>query len=86
MVSHVSVPMTLPSFQERQYEGARSACTPIIYTAGQSFTDIGCGDVHLIRNEGNVNAVTVVVQIIPAGEPRRIDADAPGNCPLISCP
>ena len=25
--------------------------------AGQSFTDIGCGDVHLVRNEGSVNAV-----------------------------
>ncbi len=68
------------------YEASDPTCTPIIYTAGQSFTDIGCGDVHLIRNEGSVNAATVVVQIVPAGEPRRIDADAPGNCPLITCP
>ena len=69
------------------YEASDPTCTPIIYTAGQSFTDIGCGDVHLIRNEGSVNAVTVVVQIVPAGAPRRIDVTpAPSNCPLISCP
>jgi quercetin dioxygenase-like cupin family protein len=78
--------ITVTSGAVTVYEASDPACTPIIYTAGQSFTDMGCGDVHLIRNEGNVNAVTVVVQIIPAGEPRRIDADAPGNCPLISCP
>ncbi len=68
------------------YEASVPSCTPIIYTAGQSFTDIGCGDVHLIRNEGSINAVTVVVQIVPAGAPRRIDEPAPGNCPAITCP
>ena len=68
------------------YEASDPTCTPIIYTAGQSFTDIGCGDIHLIRNEGSVNAVTVVVQIVPAGAPRRIDEPAPGNCPAITCP
>jgi len=68
------------------YEASDPTCTPIIYTAGQSFTDIGCGDIHLIRNEGSVNAVTVVVQIVPAGAPRRIDEPAPSNCPAITCP
>ena len=68
------------------YEASDPTCTPIIYTAGQSFTDIGCGDVHLIRNEGSVDAVAVVVQIVPAGALRRTDADAPGNCPAITCP
>ncbi|PYL50690.1 MAG: hypothetical protein DMF33_12150 [Verrucomicrobia bacterium] len=68
------------------YEASDPTCTPRIYTAGQSFTDLGCGDVHLIRNEGGVNAVTVVVQIVPAGAARRIDEPAPGNCPAITCP
>ena len=68
------------------YEASDPTCTPIIYTAGQSFTDIGCGDVHLIRNEGSANAVAVVVQIVPAGQPRRIDADQPANCPVFTCP
>jgi quercetin dioxygenase-like cupin family protein len=68
------------------YDAADPSCTPKIYTAGQSFTDIGCGDVHLVANEGSVNAVTIVVQIVPAGAPRRIDMPQPSNCPLITCP
>ena len=78
--------ITVTSGTLTAYEASDPTCTPIIYTAGQSFTDIGCGDVHLIRNEGSVNAVTVVVQIVPAGAPRRIDEPAPGNCPVITCP
>ncbi len=68
------------------YDAADPTCTPKIYTAGQSFTDIGCGDVHLVANEGSVNALAIVVQIVPAGAPRRIDMPQPSNCPLITCP
>jgi len=68
------------------YEASDLTCSPKIYTAGQSFTDIGCGDVHLVRNEGSVQAVDVAVQIVPAGGPRRIEADQPANCPVITCP
>ena len=69
------------------YEASDPTCTPKIYTAGQSFTDIGCGDVHLVRNEGSVVAQDVAVQIVPKEAPRRIDVTpAPSNCPLISCP
>jgi quercetin dioxygenase-like cupin family protein len=69
------------------YEASDPTCTPKIYTAGQSFTDIGCGDIHLVRNEGSVIAQDVAVQIVPKGTPRRIDVTpAPSNCPLISCP
>ena len=42
--------------------------------------DPGDGHVHLLRNEGTTNLVTVTVHILPAGAPRRIDAPAPGNC------
>jgi quercetin dioxygenase-like cupin family protein len=65
------------------YEGA--TCTRKVYTAGQSFTDIGCGDVHLVRNEGSVTAMDVAVQIVPAGQPRRIDAPAPACSPAFPC-
>jgi len=41
---------------------------------------------HLVRNEGNVEAVNVAVQIVPAGAARRIDADQPANCPVVTCP
>jgi quercetin dioxygenase-like cupin family protein len=65
---------------------ADNCTTPTVYHAGESFTDLGCGDVHLIRNEGTVCAVNIVVQIVPAGQPRRIDADQPANCPAFTCP
>jgi quercetin dioxygenase-like cupin family protein len=68
------------------YEADNPNCTPVIYHTGESFTDIGCGDVHLVRNEGNVPAMDVAVQIVPAGQPRRIDADQPASCPTITCP
>jgi quercetin dioxygenase-like cupin family protein len=59
-----------------------SNCTATVYgpgaAAGACFTDIGGGDVHLLRNEGTVPAVTVAVQFVPAGFPRRIDAPNPG--------
>ena len=68
------------------YEADAPNCTPTIYNTGDSFTDLGCGDVHLLRNEGTVCAVTIAVQIIPAGQLRRIDADQPPNCPAFTCP
>ena len=68
------------------YEADAPNCTPKIYNTGDSFTDLGCGDVHLVRNEGTVCAVVVAVQIVPHGQLRRIDADQPANCPTFVCP
>jgi len=78
--------ITVTSGELTVYEAADPTCTPHVYHTGESFTDIGCGDVHLVRNEGSVDAVDYAVQIVPAGAPRRIDMAAPGNCPLITCP
>ena len=78
--------ITVISGELTVYEADNPTCTPTVYHAGETFTDIGCGDVHLIRNEGTVCAVNVVVQIIPAGQPRRNDRPAPANCPPILCP
>jgi hypothetical protein len=63
-----------------EYEGADSACKPRVYTKNMTFVDPHGGDVHIIRNEGNVVARTTAVQFIPAGTPRRIDVADPGNC------
>jgi quercetin dioxygenase-like cupin family protein len=61
-------------------------CTFETYSAGQSFTDLGCGDIHNVRNEGATEAIDVAVQIVPHGAPRRIPADDPG-CPNVPpCP
>jgi quercetin dioxygenase-like cupin family protein len=67
------------------YDGDDPSCTPHVYSANQvnnAFVDVGGGDVHLIRNETTEEARTVVVQFIPTGAVRRIDAPAPGNCPF----
>lgn len=64
------------------YEGNDPTCTPHVYTAGQGFVDEGGDHVHLIRNEGTVEARGYAVQLIPTGATRRIDAPAPVNCPF----
>jgi quercetin dioxygenase-like cupin family protein len=55
-------------------------CTGQIYPAGSGFVDPGGADVHMLKNNGNVPAETVAVQLLPQGATRRIDADAPENC------
>jgi len=57
------------------------ACAPHVVQAGTGFVDDG-HDVHVVRNEGTVDLVTVVVSLVPAGFARRIDQPSPGgNCP-----
>ena len=64
------------------YEGDDPDCTPTVYTQGMGLVDPGGNHVHLLRNEGTTVASTVAVQLIPAGQPRRIDAADPGHCPF----
>jgi len=66
-----------------EYEGNDPSCTPHVYTAGMGFVDPGHGHVHIIRNETNQIAQTIVVRLVPAGQSPRIDVNpAPGNCPF----
>ena len=65
-----------------EYDGNDPTCTPHVYTQGMTFVDPGGSHVHIIRNEGNVVATNIAVQLIPAGQPRRIDVADPGNCPF----
>jgi quercetin dioxygenase-like cupin family protein len=62
------------------YEGDDPGCTPRVYTVGAGFVDPGDDHVHLLRNEGAVEARTVAVQLIPADATRRIDAPANTAC------
>jgi len=66
--------------QITNYLGEDPTCTPHVYTAGQAFTDEGGADVHLLRNEGTVQAETIAVQFVPKDVNRRIDKPDPGNC------
>jgi quercetin dioxygenase-like cupin family protein len=54
-------------------------CTPHVVPAGSGFVDSG-GDVHVVRNEGSVDLVTVVASLVPADAARRIDEPSPGDC------
>lgn len=62
------------------YEGNDPACAPKVYTVGMTFVDEGGDHVHVLRNEGTVEARTITVQLIPAGALRRIDAAASPAC------
>jgi quercetin dioxygenase-like cupin family protein len=62
------------------YEANDPTCSPHVVQAGSGFVDNG-SDTHVVRNEGSVNLVTVVVSLVPAGFQRRIDQPAPANCP-----
>jgi quercetin dioxygenase-like cupin family protein len=61
------------------YLAADRTCTPHVVPSGSGFVDQG-QDVHVVRNEGSVDLVTVVVSLVPAGFGRRIDEPSPGNC------
>lgn len=62
------------------YEGRDANCKPHVYTQGMGFVDPGGDHAHIIRNEGAVEARSITVQVIPAGQPRRIDIADPGTC------
>jgi quercetin dioxygenase-like cupin family protein len=63
------------------YMGDDPTCAPHVVTAGSGFVD-GGGDIHVVRNEGTVDLVTIVTSLVPAGAARRIDVPNPGNCPF----
>jgi quercetin dioxygenase-like cupin family protein len=62
------------------YVGDDPTCTGHAYNAGSGFIDLGSGDVHMLRNEGSVQAETIAVQLLPQDAVRRIDVPDPGNC------
>jgi quercetin dioxygenase-like cupin family protein len=61
------------------YMGADPKCKPHRIRAGSGFVDRGLA-VHIVRNEGTEDLVTVVVSFVPKGAMRRIDERDPGNC------
>jgi len=67
-----------------EYEGNDPTCTPHVHPAGSTFADPGEASGHLVRNEGTVDLVVVVVRLVPEGFPQRIDLPNPGYCPNIN--
>jgi hypothetical protein len=62
------------------YEGHDPACKPHVYKTGMAFVDLGGDHIHILRNEGAVEAKTIAIQFIPADASRRIDVADPRNC------
>jgi quercetin dioxygenase-like cupin family protein len=62
------------------YLAADPTCSPHVVPTGSGFVDQG-HDVHVVRNDGTTNLVTVVVSLVPAGFARRIDEPSPGCLP-----
>jgi quercetin dioxygenase-like cupin family protein len=61
------------------YLASDPTCSPRVVPAGSGFVDNG-GDVHVVRNEGSVEAVVYVASLVPQGFARRIDEPAPATC------
>ena len=55
-------------------------CMTQAYTTGQGFVDEGGDSVHMLRNNGTVDAKTIAVQFLPSGAGRRDDRPDPGTC------
>ena len=63
------------------YHAEDPNCTPTVITAGHGFVEPG-NHIHILRNEGTVDAKWTTTAIRPAGSPARIDQPAPANCPF----
>lgn len=63
------------------YDADDPSCTPTIVPAGNGFVEPG-DHVHILRNEGGVDAKWTTTAIRPAGSAGRIDQANPGNCPF----
>jgi quercetin dioxygenase-like cupin family protein len=64
------------------YEADDPSCTGQTFSAGGNTGLVDAGHVHLVRNEGSVVARAIVVQLVPAGATRRIDAEGNAGCPF----
>src|SRR5262249_7909850 len=59
-------------------------CTPQVIPPGGTFFE-SANDVHMVRNEGTVPLVNLVIQLTPPGTPRAVAEPAPG-CFRLTCP
>lgn len=62
------------------YNAEDPTCTPRVFTAGQGL--IEPETVHILRNEGTVDARWTSANIRPIDQPNRYDASDPGVCPF----
>jgi quercetin dioxygenase-like cupin family protein len=59
-------------------------CTPQVLPTGSTFFE-SANDVHMVRNEGTVPLVNLVIQLTPPGAARAVGEEDPG-CFQLTCP
>jgi len=64
------------------YSAEDPTCSPVVLTAGQGWFSSG-EYAHLVRNETNEVAQTLLTAFVPPDAGIRVDADQPRNCPTI---
>jgi hypothetical protein len=65
------------------YEGHDPACTAQPFPAGTGSIEAGTREhIHILRNETNAVAETIVAFLVPVGSDIRTDLPDPGNCPF----
>ena len=62
------------------YNAEDPACTPRVFTAGEGLVEPET--VHILRNEGTVEAKWTSANIRPIDQPARFDEPAPATCPF----
>ena len=62
------------------YSADDPTCSPIVLTAGEGWFSSG-EYAHLVRNETNEGAETLLTAFVPPDAEIRVDADQPENCP-----
>jgi quercetin dioxygenase-like cupin family protein len=67
-----------------EYEGNDPTSTPTYHPAGTTFVDGGEATGHLVRNDGSVNLVVIVVRLVPEGAVQRVDLPNPGYSPALN--
>jgi len=63
------------------YDADDPTCTATVVSAGYGFVEAG-DHIHILRNEGVVDARWTTTAIRPEGSAARIDQPNPGNCPF----
>jgi quercetin dioxygenase-like cupin family protein len=63
------------------YRVETRGCAGVNYPAGTAFVDAGENDIHELKNNTDEPVETVAVQLIPHGQPRKIDLpEVPRGC------
>jgi quercetin dioxygenase-like cupin family protein len=82
--SHPGLSLLVVKSGTATFYEADDPCTPVTLPAGQTLFE-PAGEVHMVRNEGAVPLVNLVIQLTPPGAPRA-DAAPDPNCFQLTCP